>query len=305
MNLNWKGIFLWSNWFYGFCAVMLSVESSLLLLNRMPNPYLLLLIYLGTIVYYTYAYLVECKLGEHNERVSWYLEKQKYLQIRQLVYTCICLYIGFLKLDAFNNFLHASLFVKIILLISFLLSAAYYLPTIHFISFQNSRNKGVLKSISIAWVWTFTCCFIPIWLGSNNPTVLLTKAVNFYFLQFFIYVLILAILFDIKDMPKDQKEAVYTIAVRLGAHKTVKQIIVPLLILYYIIVMYWVAVIGISAYYLALQGILIVLSYLIAHWVLKQKAIYVNILLIDGLLVIKAALGIAFVYINGVRLPII
>lgn len=301
MKLNWKGIFLWSNWFYGFCAVMLSVESSLLLLNRYPNPFLLLLIYLGTIVYYTHAYLVECKLGEHNERVIWYLKKQKFLQLRQLVYTCICLYIGFFKLDAFNVFLHASLFVKIILLISLLLSAAYYLPTIHFISFQNSRNRGVLKSISIAWVWTFTCCFIPVWLGSNNPTVLLTKTANFYFLQLFIYVLVLAILFDIKDMLKDQKESVYTIALWLGAQKTVKQIIAPLLILYYIIVMYWVAVTKISVYYFALQGLLIVISYLIAHKVLKQKAIYANILLIDGLLIIKAIIGIAYVCVNGVR----
>jgi hypothetical protein len=301
VKLNWKGIFLWSNWFYGFCAVMLSVESSLLLLNRYPNPFLLLLIYLGTIVYYTHAYLVECKLGEHNERVIWYLKKQKFLQLRQLVYTCICLYIGFFKLDAFNVFLHASLFVKIILLISLLLSAAYYLPTIHFISFQNSRNRGVLKSISIAWVWTFTCCFIPVWLGSNNPTVLLTKTANFYFLQLFIYVLVLAILFDIKDMLKDQKESVYTIALWLGAQKTVKQIIAPLLILYYIIVMYWVAVTKISVYYFALQGLLIVISYLIAHKVLKQKAIYANILLIDGLLIIKAIIGIAYVCVNGVR----
>jgi 4-hydroxybenzoate polyprenyltransferase len=246
-------------------------------------------------VYYTHAYLVECKLGEHNERVNWYVEKQKYLQLRQLVYIGVCIYIAFLKLDLFQLFLHASIFVKLVLLISFLLSTAYYLPTIRFISFLNSRNKGVLKSISIAWVWTFTCCFIPVWLGSNNSTILLTRTANLYFLQLFIYVLVLAILFDIKDMLKDQKEAVYTIAIRLGAQKTVQQIIAPLLILYYIIVIFWILGARISAYYLALQGILIILSYLIAHRVLKEKAIYVNILLIDGLLVIKAVLGIAFV----------
>ena len=301
MKLNWKGIFLWSNWFYGFCAVMLCVESSLLLLNRYPNPFLLLLIYLGTIVYYTHAYLEECKLGEQNERVNWYVEKQKYLQIRQLLYTGICLYIAFLKLDLFQLFLHASIFVKLILLISFLLSAAYYLPTIHFISFQNSRNKGVLKSMSIAWVWTFTCCFMPVWLDSNHSAVLLSKMANSYFLQLFIYVLVLAILFDIKDISKDRKESVYTIALRLGAHKTVQQVIAPLLLLYYINVMYWVAVTKISFYFLALQGLLIVLSYLIAHKVLKEKAIYANILLIDGLLVIKAVIGIAFVLLGGVR----
>ena len=301
MKLNWKGIFLWSNWFYGFCAVMLSVESSLLILNRYPNPFLLLLIYLGTIVYYTHAYLVECKLSEQNERVNWYVGKQKYLQIRQLLYTGICLYIAFLKLDLFQLFLHASIFVKLVLLISFLLSAAYYLPTIHFISFQNSRNKGVLKSMSIAWVWTITCCFIPVWLGSNNTTILLTRTANLYFLQLFIYVLALAILFDIKDISKDRKESVNTIALRLGAHKTVQQVIAPLLLLYYIIVMYWVAVTKISFYFLALQGLLIVLSYLIAQKVLKEKAIYANILLIDGLLVIKAVIGIAFVLLGGVR----
>ena len=298
MKLNWKGIFLWSNAFYGFCAVMLSVESSLLLLNRYPNPFLLLLIYLGTIVYYTHAYLVECKLGEQNERVIWYLEKQKYLKLRQLIYTCICIYLAVVKLDIVNVLINANLFVKFILLISILLSAAYYLPTIHLISFPNSRNKGVLKSMSIAWVWTFTCCFIPIWLGSNNPNLLFTKNVNLYLLQFFIYLLVLAILFDIKDMSKDQKEEVYTIAVRLGAYKTVKQIIVPLLLLYYIIVMYWLYAKEFSAYFMVLQGVLIIVCYQIAHWILKLKAIHANILLVDGLLVLKAIIGIAFILMN-------
>jgi hypothetical protein len=295
VKVNWKGIILWSNQFYGLCAVLLSIETSLILLDTYPNPFLLLLIYLGTIVYYTHAYLQEGKLGEQNERVGWYQKNHRYLIIRQVVFTFLCLLIAFVKLQMLSALIHASLFVKFVILISGLLSAAYYMPNLKFGLLHSYRTNGVVKSMAIAWVWTFTCCFVPIWLGSNSQIAVFNEKFNIYFLLLFIYVLVLAILFDIKDMLKDQLEQVNTIALKMGAERTVRYIVCPLLMLYYIIIIYWVWLAGLSPIFILIQGLFVALSYLIARRVLTQKAIFVNILLIDGLLVLKAVISIAFI----------
>ena len=294
-HINWKGIFLWSNHFYGLCAVLLSIESAMMLLHQIPSIYLLLLIHLSTVVYYTHAYLQELKLGGDHERVVWYKNNQHYLKVRQAVYTVFCLFIAIVKMDLISVILNASLFVKLILLVSGFLSISYYIPNLKGIALRSYRTKGVIKSIAIAWVWSFTCCFIPVWLGSIHYMFKMDEQFAMYFFHLFIYVLILAILFDIKDIPMDLKDTVNTIAVRLGAEKTVKQIIDPLLVLYYFIIIYWVFQMGLPTIHLLTHGILVLLTYFIARSIIQQKVIYLNILLIDGLLVIKALLGIAVI----------
>jgi hypothetical protein len=59
VTFNWKGIFLWSNQFYGICAVLLAIETNLVLFHKMPNSFLLIFIHLATVVYYTHAYFHE------------------------------------------------------------------------------------------------------------------------------------------------------------------------------------------------------------------------------------------------------
>lgn len=299
MKFNWKGILLWSNHFYGICAVLLSIESTLLLNHVIPNPYLLLLIYLGTIVFYTHAYLQESKTGAINERANWYKKHFAYLNGRQFLYTCFCIYIVFVKLNLVSIFLSATLFVKLVLLITGFLSAIYYMPHLRIPLLRSYRTNGILKSLAIAWVWTILCCFIPVWFYDQNLNILVSATFGFYFFQFYVYVLVLAILFDIKDVNKDQHEAVFTIAMTLGAAKTVKMIIAPLLILYYLFVIYGVLFMGLHPGLLLLQMPLVIVTYLVSLKVLKQKEIYINILLIDGLLVIKATLAIAFVLLSN------
>lgn len=292
ITINWKGLLLWSNHFYGFCAVLLSIESTMQLQHQFPSVYLLILIHLTTVVYYTHAYLLELKMGGENERVNWYKKNHNYIRLRQFIFTCICLFIALVKLDLFFVFLHSSLFIKLIFFISGLLCIVYYVPNVKSISLRSYRTRGVLKSSAIAWVWTIACCFVPVWIGTTNKLLLDNGQFVIYFFHLFVYVLILAILFDIKDIKKDQQEAVHTIALKLGATNTVKNIVAPLLILYYFIIIYWVICMHRSPMYLIIHGSLITLTYYIAYYIIQQKAIFLNILLIDGLLLVKAIVGI-------------
>ncbi|MEK0423143.1 MAG: hypothetical protein RLZ95_1053 [Bacteroidota bacterium] len=290
MKLNWKGWLLWSNQFYGICAASLALASGFVLLHQLPILWMLLLIHLATVLFYTHAYIQESKNGLLNERVMWYQKNKLYLIVRQIFLSCICLYIAIIKLDLFYLFLQASISVKFIFCTTILLALTYYLPNLSFSFLKSYRAKGVFKSLAIAWVWTVICSLFPIWLVNNATFNIYDEAFIIYFLQLFIYVLVLAILFDFKDMQKDQVDEVNTIVLKLGLSTTLKTIIIPLLLLYYGTVVYWLYITGMSPISYVLQGFLVILTYLIAHKVIKQKAIHANILLIDGLLILKAIL---------------
>ena len=298
MKFDWKGAFLWSNQFYGICAVLLAIESNVLLLHTIPKVLFLLTIHLVTVLYYTHAYLHEDQEGIYNDRSNWYKRNRRYLKIRQAIYTIVCLWLLMVKLSAIRLFLHAPLTLQLIFLASFALSAIYYLPNYAFFPFKSLRNKGILKSAAIAWVWTVLCCMTPLWFstGSNFLNMLSTIAFWAHFIQLFSFILILAILFDIKDLYRDKEAFVNTLVVKHGVDFTIHKIVLPLLMLSFLFTLlghYWQ---GVSFMHLLSRLFVLVLIYFVSRIVVYQKAIHVNMLLIDGLMIIKAILSIIVVY---------
>lgn len=273
---------------------MLCIASSVVLLHTLPNPFLILLIYLATIVYYTHAYIQECRFGEPNERVIWYQKNKRYLTIRQFVFSFLLLFIAFSKFNLLTIIFEADVYIKFILFFSALLSVIYYVPNFNIPIIRSYRTKGILKSIAIAWVWCFACCFLPIWIQAGDSFNILNENFVHYWASLFLYVLVLAILFDIKDIQKDKHHLVNTIAVQLGSARTVKIIVGPLLLLYYLVIIHWVSTTGLLTYFLMIQALFVIISYVIARFIIHQKAIFANVLLIDGLLILKAVLSILF-----------
>ncbi len=292
MLLNWKGLLFWSNAFYGICAILLSIESSLFILHKFPNPLVLLLIYLGTILYYTHSYLQESKSKNCNERIIWYQKNKQLLIVRQIFYTCLCMYIGCIHLNFVQVIIQTSVFTKILLLTTGILSLAYYIPTITKVPFINYRSIGIFKSVAIAWVWTFVCCFVPVWLAAPYNPNLFEKFYLAYLLHLFLYVFVLAILFDIKDLNIDHKLNVRTIVLNFGPERTINTIVVPIMIVYYMLVIFLSTTMLHSYTYLWIQAFIAIVTYLIAISILRKTSILMNILLVDGLLVFKALLMI-------------
>lgn len=294
MKINWKGLILWSNHFYGICAVLLAIESNFILIQKMPNLFLLLFIHLATVVYYTHAYLQEVHDGVYNERTTWYQNNAKYLIIRQILFICLSIWIGLFKLDILNLFYHATLWVKCIMLLTIFISAIYYLPKYSIFSFNIFRHIGILKSISIAWVWSIISCVLPIWfeLHENFTHILNTYIFWDHFIFIFLFILILAILFDIKDLYRDKKELVHTIVAKYGIDFTIHKIILPLLCILFLFVLLGYILHINSGWQLIINLLILGLTYLVARKVIHYDAIHTNLLMIDGLIVIKAISGI-------------
>jgi hypothetical protein len=298
VKFDWKGALLWSNQFYGICAVLLAIESNVLLLHTIPNAFLLLTIHLVTVLYYTHAYLHEEQEGIYNDRSNWYQKHQRYLKFRQIIYTIACVWLLVVKLAAIQLFLHAPLTIQLIIIASFALSAVYYLPNYAFFPFTSFRNKGILKSAAIAWVWTVLCCMIPLWFSMELNFLTLLSSVSFWahFIQLYFFILILAILFDIKDLYRDKEAFVNTLVVKHGVDFTIYKIVLPLLLLSFLFTLlghYWQ---GGSLMHLLSRLFILVLIYIVSRIVVHQKAIHINMLLIDGLMIIKAILSIIVVY---------
>ncbi len=293
-KLNWKGVLLWSNQFYGICAVLLSVESTLFIKHVYPSFTSLLLIHLSTVLFYTHSYLKEYKEGIYNERTNWYQSNKRYLQLRQLGFSLLCLYLALFKLNALSLLNNASLLVKAVALFALILSITYYIPFNLFTRLKPFRKVGIFKSIGIALVWSIVCCFIPVWL--TNPNVI--DEMNFdsifwvHFFQIFAYILILAVLFDIKDLNRDKEEFVNTIVVKYGTYQTINKIIPPLYAIYFLLILLEFKINSLSYVYWVLQLSLVGLTYIISQKVVKQQSIHANILMIDGLMIIKAILSI-------------
>lgn len=291
---SWKGILLWSNQFYGICALLLATESTLIITHEYPTITILLFIHLTTILFYTYSYEKEHKEGIYNERTKWHQHNKAYLQIRQLALFLACLYLGFFKLNIITKFLNAPFQLQCAVLISVILSLFYYLPI-------NSNGKrilfrdiGIFKSLCIAIVWAVMCCLIPLWLSGfeMDGSKILSNKLWIHFLQLFIYILILAILFDIKDINRDKEELVKTIVVNYGIQNTIHKIIYPLMLLYSCMIFWESRVLHFHFMYWIVQVCIICVTYFFTKGVLTQKSIHINILMIDGLMIIKAILSI-------------
>jgi len=290
VKLNWKDLLLWSNQFYGICAVFLAMETNVLLIQKMPHLFLLLFIHLSTVVFYTHAYFNETHDGVYNERTTYYQNNRKYLIIRQILYTCLCMWIGFFKLDLFNLFLQSSMLIKLILCFSIFISAIYYLPKFPLLKLKSFRDKGIVKSAIIAWVWSIVCCVFPIWfeLGENFTNLLSTYIFWNHFIFLFIFILVLAILFDIKDLHRDKKELINTIVAKYGIDFTIHKIIVPLLSLLFIFVLVGYILHVNSGWQLIINLLILGLTYMVARKVIYYNAIHTNLLMIDGLIIIKS-----------------
>ena len=293
---NWKGLLLWSNHFYGLCSILLSIESSVILTGSFPSFLILALIYLSTVAYYSYAYLRETKSGIYDDRSKWYYHNKKYLIVRQGILVMAVLYIAILKLDGIKLFFSQSASIQFVLLFSCLLSVFYYLPNYNSRKLQSIRKWGISKSISIAWVWTVTCCLLPILLATkiDNHNIAGITHSTLYLFQLFVFILLLAILFDIKYLARDKEELVNTIVLKYGVKYTIQKFATPLIGIYIFIsgVIYYLYQQSIG--YLLSHILLIVILYFVMTAITKIKSIHYNILLIDGLMIVKALLGIGY-----------
>ena len=284
----------YGNYFYGICVVGIVLETSIQLNLNINEPMLFLMAFLSTVLFYNHPYARNYKSNQSNPRVLWYTKNQNFVIFNQLLFT-IALSSAFVYISINHNqqIINTKTIDWILLLLFPFIGVLYY--GINAISKQiNLRKIGLLKPFIIGFVWAGMSNVYPI-LYSN---IILKQCYQWdvlslvLFLKSFLFISMLAILFDIKDYVVDSKEELNTLMVKLGLKKTIFYVIVPLSMLGILSYIPYALLLNFSTFKLLLMMIPFVCLLLATRLFRKRRKLLYYLIVIDGLLLVKAIFGI-------------
>jgi 4-hydroxybenzoate polyprenyltransferase len=259
----------------------------------------------ATSIFYTLVYYVSSKRinpqlvsFDWNNRSVWYSHNRTFVRI-SLILSCLALvfsgvfflyrnYAGIFRLSIRDCFL-------IILFPLLALSYSFKLP---FTNKFSLRKFGILKPFILGFAWAgFVTAFPIIALKAEGTYELNSRLPEIWlFMQNFIFISLLCIIFDIKDEQSDRKQQIRTIPVLLGIRQTVYFIIIPLTIINLFIkatVMYAYQNPFLPIIIRAVPNIILVA---VSLQVRSKKSTLYYLAIIDGMMLVKALTGIISIY---------
>ncbi len=291
-----KFIFL-GNYFIGLLAIALSIESNVQLRLPLNSVTYYILLFSITVFYYTYAYAGPLySKKDTNPRTEWYRKNHHFILWSQRFLFIVFIILGLVFLiKNYSIIEHLSLRYWLILFIMLFSAVLYYglLPR----SFYkiNLRNTGWLKAFIIGFVWA--CCanllsFIVLQIEKGTHPVD-TVLLIWLFVKNWMFCTVNAIMFDIKDYAHDSNRELKTFVVRFGLRRTIFFILLPLIIIGLISLVAFAAVRHYYIITIIINLIPFILLFMIARSMLRPHAIMYYLIVIDGLIFLKAICGIA------------
>lgn len=194
----------------------------------------------------------------------------------------------------YHFILSLPLFNWVLMLIFPAVAAMYYGINHRRIAKYKLRNIGWLKPFIIGFVWAglvtvypilfydieHEFIFIPDWVGA------------FLFVKNFMFVTVLCIMFDIKDYAADHNQQLKTFVVKAGLRKTIFMILIPLCLLGMTSFIIYAEIRQFSFLKIALNIIPFILLISVAYSMHRRKSIFYYLIVIDGLMLVKACCGI-------------
>ncbi len=301
------------NYFYAFCALSLAIESSLQQSIGLNRFVFYLLLCSATIVYYTYAYMGEisfriaflggkikltppAKNDYYNRRTAWYQRNERFLNITQMIFSFIAFIcaLDLAVLEYHHIFsLHLSEWV---MLLSVPVVALLYYGNAFFPIFRiNLRKTGWLKPFVVGFVWAGTVTLYPPMFHQwqNDLHYDFNFLVFWLFVKNWMYISVLAIMFDIKDYADDANRQLKTFVVQVGLRKTIFLILLPLIVIGLIAF----SIFALESSFTSVHYLVNLIPFLLLLWVAyslhRRKPILYYLIIIDGLMLVKGICGIA------------
>lgn len=288
-----KTIFF-GNYFYGLCAVMLSIEASLQQRFPLNDAGYYIAVFLLTVLYYTKAYMNSGTGTSSNPRTQWYIDHRKTVITSQWIIIIICGIAGVYFLYHHANDIRRIGFMDAALLVIFpIVGALYYGIDRNVFSGYNLRSIGWLKPFLIGFVWGGMVTVYPIvyYNVTHRLTFEPTVIGSLLFLKNFMFVTVLGIMFDIKDYADDSNQQLKTFVVRTGLRKTIFYIIIPLSVLGLGTFLTYAGTHGFSAGKILINCIPFILMIAVAWSLYRRKSILFYLVIIDGLMLVKGICG--------------
>lgn len=284
------------NIFVGILALALSFETAVQLDAPLNSTAYYLLLFFATMAYYTYAYVnVSVNNKEHNPRTRWYSTHHKFVRLN-LAFSVIVsgVLIGYLAFTNIHHLMRLPIMYWIVILVVVLAGILYYglLPK----SFLplNIRNTGLLKAFVIGFVWASCVNLFPLIMLKIERNVSFADPILilWLFIKTFMFCTVNAIMFDIKDYAEDANKQLKTFVVRFGLRNTIFRILIPLLLVGVFSLVIFANYRHFGLLPLFINILPFALSLVVAYSMHKRQNILYYLIVIDGLLLLKAVCGI-------------
>ena len=287
------------NYFIGLLALALNIEATLTLGTAYNSLAYYILIFCAPVAYYNYAYIGAIKFStSSNPRSEWFIKHKKFLKINQSILTGISIIlIAYLSLTNIQNILNLSIDYWIVVFFMIGVAGLYYglIPTYFFD--LNLRNTGWLKPFIIGFLWACTANILPLILLKIESNVVVDN--HFLWARLFIknwmFCTVNAIMFDIKDYEIDSNRELKTFVVRIGIQKTIAFILLPLLVIGMSTLLVFGYIQNFNFIVIVMNMIPFLLTIFVAFLMYTKKNILFYLIVIDGLIFIKALCGIVAV----------
>ena len=287
--------FFFSNIYLGIIAVGLCIETNLqsgLSLNFFP---FYIVTFLGTCLYYSMIYVRSVKAKNFNERNLWYQRNLAHT-VSFLKFIGVALVIFSIVILLRNRYSLPSLsLLQWMLLAIFPLLGCWYTFTPRIFNLGKIRQVGLLKPFVIGLTWSGFVTFYPIFIWQIQKGVPGGGPMfpPFYlWLQNFLFISILAIIFDIKDYRIDLISHLNTYPVVVGIRNTMRLVALPCWLINVLIFACYVTQQHFSISQVLVQAIpySVLLVVILMHR--QPKSLLYYLAGIDGLMLLKAVCGI-------------
>jgi len=302
MGLKILKFIFFGNYFVGLLAVALTIEATVQLNVPFNSLAYYVLLFLSPIVYYTYAYMGASK-GPHpeNPRTAWYADHSRFIYWSQLIFCSICC--GIIVCMAYNDYLAIlNLPLQYWIIVGVIIGAAIlYYGLVPLVFFNlNLRNTGWLKPFIIGFIWAATANLLPLIMLRIESGTDTTESIFWFFLfiKNFMFCTVNAIMFDMKDYAIDSNRQLKTFVVRIGLKKTIFYVLIPLLVTGILSLSTFAYIMHFSVLRYLINLIPFVLTGLVAYSMNKRKKIFYYLIVIDGLILVKALCGILAMQFN-------
>lgn len=282
------------NYFYGLCAVALSIEASLQQQYPLNNLLYYIIVFCATVLYYTRAYITDNKAVTSNQRTNWYIDFSRWVVFSQIMLTIIVavgggifLYKNWqaLKWMPWQNWALVSIFP--------ITAALYYGINSKKLGRYNLRNSGWLKPFVIGFAWAGLVTVYPVLFYSIDYGLHFqpTLVGLFLFIKNFMFITVLCIMFDIKDYAVDYNRQLKTFVVKVGLRNTIFYIIIPLCVIGLISFISYAMLRHFHFMKIVLNIVPFAALIAVAWSMHRRQSILYYLVIIDGLMLVKALCG--------------
>lgn len=284
----------YGNFFYGICAVAQAVEATLQ--QRVPlNPWsFYVILFAATVLFYNYPYARKLSKAGNNLRTAWNIKHYHFLYWNQVILTVILLGAGLLFLYYYRQVIPNMNLVHWLLLLFFPVVAGLYYGSNVLSKRYNLRSIGLLKPFVIGFTWAGLVVVYPVLyynILQGQPYVF-TLLGTMLFFKNLVFISVLCIMFDIKDYASDHKQGLKTFVVRLGLRKTIVYILLPLPVLGLLTFVTYAYLHQFNTIRILLNMVPFILLLFTAASLRKRRTLMYYLVIIDGLMLVKAACGI-------------